>query len=149
MLRELWRKSCGCWHYLQLADPAKIGKETTNLQSLTKKVARICTHSGKAVKEQHCWHHKLGNSQQWDLCIYSIGDIVFARRSTCSDSKRGRVDKLMHPFMGPCWIVQLLPGASYKLKFASNPYRKDKKACLQSLSLPPRTHTFSASRQCR
>jgi hypothetical protein len=37
MLRELWRKSCNCWRYLQLADPAKIGKETTNLQSLTKR----------------------------------------------------------------------------------------------------------------
>jgi hypothetical protein len=31
------------------ADPAKIGKETTNLQSLTTKVAHICAHSGKAV----------------------------------------------------------------------------------------------------
>jgi hypothetical protein len=51
MLRELWRKSYGCWHYLQLADLAKIGKETTNLHSLTKKVACICAHSGKAVKD--------------------------------------------------------------------------------------------------
>ncbi len=49
MLRELCRKSCGSWHYLQLADPAKIGKETTNLCSLTKKVARICAHSGIPV----------------------------------------------------------------------------------------------------
>ncbi len=52
MLRELWRKSCSCWRYLQLADPAKIGKETTNLQSLTKKVAHICAHSGKAVNKK-------------------------------------------------------------------------------------------------
>ncbi len=37
MLRELWRKSCGGWHYLQLADSAKIGKETMKLQSLTKR----------------------------------------------------------------------------------------------------------------
>ncbi len=37
MLRELWRKSCGCWRYLQQADPANIGKETMNLRSLTKK----------------------------------------------------------------------------------------------------------------
>jgi hypothetical protein len=51
MLRELWRKSFGSWRYLQLADPAKIGKETANLQSLTKKVVRICAHSGKAVKD--------------------------------------------------------------------------------------------------
>jgi hypothetical protein len=50
MLRELWRKSCDCWRYLQLADPAKIGEETTNLRSLTKKVARVCAHSGIHVK---------------------------------------------------------------------------------------------------
>jgi hypothetical protein len=36
--------------YLQLADPAKIGKESTNLQSLIKKVARIYAHSGIPVK---------------------------------------------------------------------------------------------------
>jgi hypothetical protein len=41
----------GSWRYLQLADLAKIGEETMNLQSLTKKVARICSHSGKAVNE--------------------------------------------------------------------------------------------------
>jgi hypothetical protein len=52
MPRELWRKSCGCWCYLQLADPAKIVGKNTNLQSLTKKVVRICTHSGKAVNEK-------------------------------------------------------------------------------------------------
>ncbi len=43
-LRELWRKSCSFRRYLQLAELAKIGKETTNLRSLTKKVAHICTH---------------------------------------------------------------------------------------------------------
>ncbi len=45
MLRELWRKSCSCWRYLQLADSAKNGKQTTNLQSLTKKVVRTCAHT--------------------------------------------------------------------------------------------------------
>ncbi len=52
MLRELWRKYCSCWRYLQLADLAKIGKKTTNLQSLTKKVVLICAHSGKAVNSK-------------------------------------------------------------------------------------------------
>jgi hypothetical protein len=52
MPRELWRTSCSCWRYLQLADPSKIGKETTNLRSLKKKVACICAHSGKAVKDK-------------------------------------------------------------------------------------------------
>jgi hypothetical protein len=51
MLREPWRKSCGSLRYLQQADPAKIGKETTNLQSLTKKVVHVCAHSGKAVNK--------------------------------------------------------------------------------------------------
>ncbi len=48
-LRELWRKSCGFRHYLQLAESAKIDKDTTNLWSLTKKVAHICTDSGIPV----------------------------------------------------------------------------------------------------
>jgi hypothetical protein len=51
MVRELWRKSCCCWCYLQLADPAKIGKEATNLQSLTKMLARICFTSGIPVHD--------------------------------------------------------------------------------------------------
>jgi hypothetical protein len=59
MLRELWRKSCGSWRYLQLADLAKIGEETMNLQSLTKKVARICAHSGKAVNEFLTYEHEV------------------------------------------------------------------------------------------
>jgi hypothetical protein len=35
--KELWRKSCGCWRYLQLAEPAKIGKESTNLLRLKRR----------------------------------------------------------------------------------------------------------------
>jgi hypothetical protein len=49
-LRELWMMSCGFWCYLQLAKLAEIGEETTNLRSLTTKVAHICTHSGSPVK---------------------------------------------------------------------------------------------------
>jgi hypothetical protein len=49
LLKELQRKSCCCGGYLKLADLAKIGGETTILQSLKKKVAHICAHSGKAV----------------------------------------------------------------------------------------------------
>jgi hypothetical protein len=67
MLRGLWRKSWGCWRYLQLADLAKIGKETTNLRSLTKKVACICTHSGKAVNNR-----KLDNNRKQAAQIRSI-----------------------------------------------------------------------------
>ncbi len=67
------------------------------------------------VAEQRCWHRELMNSHQQDPLIYSIRDIVFAHRATRSDSKRGQVDKLMHPFTGPWRIVASLPGASYEI----------------------------------
>ena len=79
------------------------------------------------VREHRCWHRELVNSRRRDPRIYSPGDIVFARRATRSNSKRGQVDKLMHPFTGPWRVVRSLPGASYELEFASDPKRKDKK----------------------
>ena len=70
-MRKLWRKSCGCWCYLQLADPAKIGEEIRNLQSLPKKVAHsICTHSGEAVKL------KLGTDFNISFDAVPIGALV-------------------------------------------------------------------------
>ncbi len=77
-----------------------------------------------------------------DRHIYLIGGIVFAPWATHSNSKRGRIDKLMHPFTDPWPIVKSLPGASYKLEFALNPSQKDKKACLQSLSYSPELMPF-------
>jgi hypothetical protein len=59
--------------------------------------------------------------------IYSVGDVIFARRATRSDSKRGQVNKLMHPFTGPWRIVTSLPWVSYELEFATNTARKSKK----------------------
>jgi hypothetical protein len=32
----------------------------------------------------------------------------------------------MHPFTGPWWIVESLPGASYELELATNPGQKIK-----------------------
>ena len=56
-----------------------------------------------------------------------MGDVVFARRATRSDSKRGKVDKLMHPFTGPWRVTESLPGASYALEFVHNTKHTDKK----------------------
>ncbi len=57
------------------------------------------------VREQQCWHRKLVNSRRPDPSVYEVGDIVFACCATRSDSKRGCVDKLMHPYTGPWRIV--------------------------------------------
>jgi hypothetical protein len=94
------------------------------------------------VKEQRCWHCKLINSCQRDPHIYSIRDIFFPHWATRSDSKRGHVDKLIHPFTGPWRIVKSLPGASYKLKFASNPSQKDKKRAYNLSPYPPELIPF-------
>ncbi len=103
------------------------------------------------VKEQRCWHRKLINSQRRDPRVYSVGNVVFARCATRSDSKHGQVDKLMHPFTGPWRITKSLPGASYKTKFVDKPSRCDKKHTADLSSYPPELIPFepldSADRQ--
>jgi hypothetical protein len=73
------------------------------------------------VKEQHAWHRELINARRLDPRVYSVGDIVFVRRATRSDSKRGKVDKLMHPFTGPWRVTKSLPGASTLLSSSTIP----------------------------
>jgi hypothetical protein len=70
------------------------------------------------VWEHCCWHQDLVNSCQCNQRIFSVGNIMFAHRATRSNTKRGHVDKLMHPFTGPWRVIRALPGASYKLEFA-------------------------------
>jgi hypothetical protein len=94
------------------------------------------------VREQRCWHRELVNSRRPDPRVYEVGDIVFARRATRSDAKRGRVDKLMHPYTGPWRIVASLPGASYQLEFATDPKRRDKKHASDLSPYPPELIPF-------
>ena len=79
------------------------------------------------VKEQRCWHRELINSRQGDPHVYSVDVTVFFRQATRSDSKRGQVGKLMHPFTGPWQIVKSLTGASYEIELCNKPSRCDKK----------------------
>ncbi len=79
------------------------------------------------VEEYRCWHRKLINSQQRDPRIYHKGNIVFAHSATCSDAKRGLVDKLQYSFTGPWQIVASLPGGSYELEHVLHQKRRDKK----------------------
>jgi hypothetical protein len=94
------------------------------------------------VKEQRCWHRELINSRQRDPCVYSVGNVVFARRATRSDSKHGQVDKLMHPFTGPWRIVKSLLGASYKNEFIDKPSRCNKKHAADLSSYSPELLPF-------
>jgi hypothetical protein len=53
------------------------------------------------VGEQREWHRELVNSYCRDPHIYSPGNIVFARRTTHSDTACGWVGKLEYAFTGP------------------------------------------------
>jgi hypothetical protein len=88
------------------------------------------------VCKQRCWHRKLVNSQRRDPRTYNIGNIVFARRATRSDSKRGLVNKLMYAFTGLWCVTASLPSASYELQHVHHPTHRDKKHAFD-LSLYP------------
>jgi hypothetical protein len=82
----------------------------------------------KVLLEEHrSWHRELVNSSRRDPRLYDIGDIVFAKRSTRSDARRGRVGKLMYPMTGPWKIVEKLDGASYKIEHCHSAGRTEKK----------------------
>ena len=78
------------------------------------------------VAEQRAYHRELVNSRRPDQRIYAKGDIVFARRATKSDAKRGRVGKLMYQFTGPYEVLESLHGASYSIRHCITK-RPDKK----------------------
>ena len=77
-----------------------------------------------------------------DPRVFSVGNIVFARRATRSDSKQGKVDKLMHSYTGPWRIVASLSGASYEFKFVGDSKRRDKKHAFDLSLYPPELIPF-------
>ncbi len=64
-------------------------------------------------------HWEFINARRPHPCLYSVGNIVFAKRAVQSDAARGRVDKLLYPFTDPWKILRKLDGASYKIKHCS------------------------------
>ena len=78
------------------------------------------------VEEQQSYHQELINARRPDPHVYSIGNIVFARRAVRLDAKRGIADKLQYAFTGPWRVTAILTGASYELEHC-NHNRKEKK----------------------
>ncbi len=68
------------------------------------------------VQEHQAYHCKYINSHRPDPHIYSVGDIVFARRAVWLDASKERVDKLSYHFTGPWHITASIKGASYDLE---------------------------------
>ena len=79
------------------------------------------------IQEHRAWHRELVNDRRPASRQFKTGDIVFARRTTRSDSRQEKVDKLMYAYTGPWRIESSLPGGSYSLVHCKHPNRKQKK----------------------
>jgi hypothetical protein len=88
------------------------------------------------IQEHRAHHCEYIHSRRPDPCIYSVGDIVFARRAVRPDASKEHVDKLSYPFTGPRCITASLKGASYDLEHCSIPNRKMKKHTLDLSPYP-------------
>ena len=64
---------------------------------LNKGLKIMTNERGLLVKEQRAYHRELVNSWRPDPTIYSVGDIVFARRAVRSNAAHGQVETLI-PF---------------------------------------------------
>ncbi len=89
------------------------------------------------VREHRDWHRALVNSCRKDPRVYSPGDIVFARRATCSDASCERVGKLEYKFTGPWRILESLHGGSHSHEHCLHPKRTEKKHASDLTPYPP------------
>jgi hypothetical protein len=94
------------------------------------------------VEEQHAYHREYINARRPDPCIYSVGDIIFARCAVRSSSPQARVDKLQFAFTGPWCISTILKGASYELEHCHNTGCKKKKHASNLSPYPPELLPF-------
>jgi hypothetical protein len=53
------------------------------------------------IQEQHAYHRELVDSRRPDPRTYSVGNVVFTRHTVCSDSSKGRGNKLQYAYTGP------------------------------------------------
>jgi hypothetical protein len=96
-------------------------------KDLAERLGTCCKIAMLLVGEQRDWHQELVNPRRRDPCIYSPGNIVFARCATHSDPVCGRVGKLDYAFTGPWRILEALHGGLYSIERCHNKKRRDKK----------------------
>ncbi len=94
------------------------------------------------MEEQRAYHGEYINAQRPDPCMYSVGDILFARRAVRSSSVKERVDKLQFAFTGPWRVSAVLKGTSYKLEHCHDSGRKEKKHASDLSPYPPKLVPF-------
>jgi hypothetical protein len=110
-------------HLELTSTPASV---TSYSRDLATRLSALREVAALLVDEQRAYHREFINARRPDPKIYSIGDTVFARRTTRSSAMRGQVDKLIYPFTGPWLITAKLDGASYEIQHVATK-RTDKK----------------------
>ena len=100
---------------------SNFAKDQAKLLAASRGVAKVL------LEEHRAWHRELLNKNRVDPRLYSVGDIVFAKRAVRSDAARGRVAKIMYPFTGPWRVKAKLDGGSYAIEHCSDPSRVEKK----------------------
>jgi hypothetical protein len=96
-------------------------------KDLVDRLSACCKIAMLLVREQREWHQELVNSHCRDLCIYSPGNIVFARCATRFDAACGWVGNLEYAITGPWQILEALHGGSYSIEHRHNNNKQDKK----------------------
>jgi hypothetical protein len=130
--------SCGKhWELTSSASTVvSYSKELATWLSACRDVAKLL------VKEVCAYHREYVNACRPNPHIYSVGDIIFARRAVRSVVAREVVDKLQFAFTGPWCITALLKGASYELKHCQKPGQKEKKHASDLSPYPPKLIPF-------
>ncbi len=120
-------------HFELISQPSSVSSYAQDQRMLleaSRAVAKV------VIDERRAYHRELVNSLRPDPRTYNVGDRVFARRAVRSDKRRGRVDKLTHPYTGPWEIVSRLEGASYEIRHIPTG-RIDKKHASALSPFPP------------
>jgi hypothetical protein len=126
-------------HWELTSSPSTVVSYSTELAT---RLSACCQVAELLVREQRSYHRELINARRPDPRIYSLGDIVFARRAVKLDGARGHVNKLQYAFTGPWRISAILPGASYKLEHCDKPSKKEKKHASDLSPYPPELIPF-------
>ena len=100
--------------HLELTSSASTIKSFAHDQATLLKASRLIAQV--LIDEHRCYHRELINSTRPDPRLFSVGDIVFARRAVRSDARKERVDKLMFAHTGPWRVIEKLSGSSYRLQ---------------------------------
>jgi hypothetical protein len=82
-------------HWELTSAPATIKSNSKDLAAHLQALREIATI---LVEEQCAWHCEFINARRPNPKVYSLDNIVFARRAVRSDSSRGHVNKLSYTF---------------------------------------------------